>query len=184
MDPFKPSLPDLEALLPVAGVKRVTACIASHYHYDHSDAYPTMKGKYGAEAWMHPWLAEVLGDSDKLDLPFLPASPIKADRVLPETGEFAWNEYRFDIWLMPARTRWHCAFMATVDGWRVFFSGDSYQSPSRWNGTGGFCAANNSRFDAFRDSARLVSRVKPDIIANGHQVVYRYHASHYEKGAT
>jgi hypothetical protein len=71
--------------------------------------------------------------------------------------------------------------MATVDGRRVFFSGDSYQSPSRWNGTGGFCAFNNSRFDAFRNSARLVLRVKPDLIANGHQVVYRYHASHYEK---
>jgi len=181
VDPFKPSLPDLEALLPVAGVKRVTATIASHYHYDHTDAYPAMKEKYGAEAWMHPWLAEVLGNSDKLDLPYLPAAPIKADRVLPETGEFTWNEYRFAIWPMPAQTRWHCAFMATMDGQRVFFSGDSYQSPSRWNGTGGFCAFNNSRFDAFRDSARLVLRVKPDLIANGHQVVYRFHASHYEK---
>ena len=181
VDPFKPSLPDLEALLPVAGVKHVTACIASHYHYDHTDAYPAVKEKYGAEAWMPPWVAEVLGNCDNLDLPYLPAAPIKADRVLPETGEFTWNEYRFNIWPMPAQTRWHCAFMAMVDGQRVFFSGDSYQSPSRWNGTGGFCAFNNCHFDAFRDSARLVLRMKPDLIANGHQIVYRFHASHYEK---
>lgn len=181
VDPFKPNQPDLEALMPVTGVKRVTASIASHFHYDHTDAYPVMKEKYGTEMWMHPWLAEVLGNSDKLDLPYLPAAPIKADRVLPETGEFEWNEYRFSIWPFPSQTRWHCAFMTTVDGQCVFFSGDSFQPPSRWNGTGGFCAYNNSRFDGFRECARLVLRTRPDLIANGHQVIYRFHASHYKK---
>ena len=130
---------------------------------------------------MHPWIADVLRKSDKLDLPYLPAAPIIADRVLPETGKFRWNEYEFNIWPMPAQTRYHCAFMATVDGRRVFFSGDSYQPPSRWNGTGGFCAYNHSDFADCRRSARLVLKVKPDLIANGHQVVYRYHASHYRR---
>ncbi len=181
VDPFKPNIPDLEALMAEAGVKRVTASIGSHFHYDHTDAYPLAKEKFGAEMWMHPRLAEVLGNSDKLDLPYLPAAPIMTDRVLPETGEFDWNEYHFNIWPFPGQTRWHCAFMATIDGQRVFFSGDTFQPPSRWNGTGGFCAYNDSRFDGFRECARLLLNVKPDLIANGHQVIYRFHASHYRR---
>ncbi|MCX7886301.1 MAG: MBL fold metallo-hydrolase [Verrucomicrobiae bacterium] len=181
VDPFKPDLPHLEALLPLAGVKRLTVATASHYHYDHCDGFPAIKDKYGTQAWLHPWVAEVLANSDKLDLPYLPAAPIRADRLLPETGEFTWNEYRFKIWPLPGQTRWHCALMTTVDGQRVFFSGDSFQAPSRWNGTGGFCAYNNSRFDAFRTSAQLVLHVKPDLIANGHQVIYRFHPRHYKK---
>ena len=181
VDPYKPDFPTLDALMPLVGVERLTVATVSHFHYDHSDGFPLAKEKYGAEGWMHPWIADVLRKSDKLDLPYLPAAPIIADRVLPETGEFRWNEYEFAIWPMPAQTRYHCAFMATVDGRRVFFSGDSFQPPSRWNGTGGFCAYNHSDFADCRRSARLVLKVKPDLIANGHQVVYRYHASHYRR---
>ncbi len=181
VDPYKPDFPTLEALMPLAGVRRLTVATASHFHYDHTDGFPLAKERYGAQGWIHKWLADVLRNSDKLDLPYLPQSPIAADRVLPEKGRFRWNEYEFAIWPMPAQTRYHCAFMTTVDGQKVFFCGDSFQPPSRWNGTGGFCAYNRSDFGDFRRSARLVLEVKPDLIANGHQVVYGFHASHYRR---
>lgn len=181
VDPYKPDFPTLEALMPLVGVRRLAVATASHFHYDHTDGFPLAKEKYGAQCWMHPWIADVLRNSDKLDLPYLPAAPIVADRVLPETGKFRWNEYEFHIWPMPAQTRYHCAFMTCIDGRRVLFSGDSLQSPSRWNGTGGFCAYNRSDFGDFRRSARLVLNVKPHLIANGHQVVYRFHPSHYRR---
>ena len=50
---------------------------ATEYSY-HSDGFPLAKEKYGAEGWMHPWIADVLRRSDKLDLPYLPAAPIIA----------------------------------------------------------------------------------------------------------
>lgn len=181
IDPYRSDLPAIEAALPLIGVKKLAASIASHYHYDHSDAYPDLKAKYGAEIWMHPWIAQMLQHSDTEDRPFLPGAPIQPDRLLPESGKFTWNEYEFEIWPMPGQTWWHAAFMTTIDGQKVFFSGDTFQSPSRWNGTGGFCAFNNSRFEGFRQSAQLVLKTKPDIIANGHNVIYRFHPSHYEK---
>lgn len=181
VDPNRGDLSILDKLMPAAGAHKLSVAAATHFHSDHTDGFPLAKKKYGARSWMHPWIAGVLDKHKRSGLPFLPDKPIIADRILPETGKFEWNEYEFNIWPMPAQTRYHCAFLTVIDGQKVLFSGDSFQPPSRWNGTGGFCAANHCRFGDFLKSARLVMKVKPDIIANGHQAVYRFHASHYRR---
>ena len=73
-------------------------------------------------------------------------------------------------------TRW-----GTIDGRKVLFGGDSFQPASRWNGTGGFCAYNDSRFDGFARSARLAMQWAPDILACGHDTAYRFRASKFRK---
>jgi len=72
--------------------------------------------------------------------------------------------------------------MTTVDGKKVMFGGDSFQPASRWNGTGGFCAHNNSRFrNGFVPSARLALRWKPDILASGHRAFFRFTPSRFRR---
>jgi glyoxylase-like metal-dependent hydrolase (beta-lactamase superfamily II) len=72
--------------------------------------------------------------------------------------------------------------MTTIDGRKVFFGGDSFLPSSRWNGTGGFCAYNNSRFDeGFVPSAQLVLEWKPQVVAAGHGTCYRFAASKFRK---
>jgi hypothetical protein len=69
-----------------------------------------------------------------------------------------------------------------VDGCRVLFSGDNFQPPSRWNGTGGFCSFNGSRFrQGFTRSAQRVLDLAPELICNGHGCVYRFAPSHYRR---
>ena len=64
----------------------------------------------------------------------------------------------------------------------MLFSGDNFQPPTRWNGTGGFCAFNQSRFNSgFVPSAQAVLDLAPDIICNGHSNIYRFAASHYRR---
>ena len=58
----------------------------------------------------------------------------------------------------------------------------SFQPPSRWNGTGGFCVANGSRFrDGFIPSARLALDWRPDIVATEHATFYRFAPSRFRK---
>ena len=121
-------------------------------------------------------------DRDQYDVPFLPAESIPADRLLPQEGTFRWNEYHFVIRLFPGQTWWHCAFDARIDSRHVLFSGDNFQPPTRWNGTGGFCAFNGSRFsEGFARSAQTVLDIAPEIICNGHGIIYRFAASQYRR---
>jgi len=180
VDPTVPDMPALEGLCRELSLGGISAATASHYHLDHADAFDHLRRVHGTSAWLHPQVAEPLVDRDRFDVPWLPADSLRVDRLLPRRGAFRWREYRMGSRDLAGQTHWHAAFLTEVDGRRVLFSGDSFQPPTRWNGTGGFCAFNRSRFDeGFADSARAVMDLAPDIICNGHRCMYRYARSQY-----
>lgn len=180
-----PTLADSESLKPLLaelGLECIEVATASHYHLDHSDGLDWMRQQYGAKVWLHPWVEAPLRQRDRWDVPWLPARDVVADRRWPEQGRCRWREYEFEIHPFPGQTHWHCAFATQVDGRRVLFSGDNFQPPSRWNGTGGFCSFNGSRFgEGFARSAQLVLDLAPELICNGHGCVYRFAPSHYRR---
>ena len=181
VDPYEPDMPHLERLLQGIGLDRVTAATATHFHSDHSDALNLVRERYGARVALHPRVAEPLRDRDRCDLPFMPADSVLADRILPQDGVFRWGGHRLRVRAFPGQTWWHCAFDADIDGRRVLFSGDNFQPPTRWNGTGGFCAYNGSRFDGFARSAAAALDIAPDIVCNGHSITYAFAPSHYRR---
>ena len=168
-------------LLADLGQPRVTAATATHYHGDHSSGLAVVQKELGATVYLHPWVANALSPKNRETLPFFPRQLPKSPRRWPEAGRWRWNEYDFRIAPFPGQTWWHCAFMTRVDGQQVLFAGDSFQPPSRWNGTGGFCSINNARFDGFARSAKLVLDWRPDVLATGHRTYYRFHASQFRK---
>jgi glyoxylase-like metal-dependent hydrolase (beta-lactamase superfamily II) len=181
VDPWTEDLHQMDALWKELGRPGITIAVATHYHSDHSDGLPLIKKKYGAKIVLHPWVAVPLRKLERLEYPWLPPASIEADHSWPQCGTWRWNEYQFQIAPFPGQTWWHCAFMTRVDGQRLLFGGDNFQPASRWNGTGGFCAFNGSRFQGFVYSARLVLRWRPDIIATGHQTYYHFRSSQFRK---
>lgn len=182
IDPHRPEMEALEALLQELGSPRPTACAVSHYHYDHCDAIPYLRQRYGARAWLHPVIAAPWQDPQHSYLPWLLPEPLEADQLWPERGSWQWNEYLFQVAPWPGQTWGHCAFMAPVDGAEVLFAGDSFTPTSKWNGTGGFCAYNNSRFaDGFVPSALLALSWEPQIVAAGHGNTYYFSRSKFRK---
>ena len=179
VDPQEPGMPALEALLAELGV-HPTAMIVSHYHYDHSDGIPYLQEKYGAEAWLHPLIVEAL--SRRRTLPWLLDREFRADHVWPERGTWPWEEYDFDVAPWPGQTWWHCVCQTTVDGCKVMFAGDSFTPTSKWNGTGGFCAYNGSRFsDGYAPSVQLALNWQPEIMAAGHNNTYAFSATKFRR---
>jgi glyoxylase-like metal-dependent hydrolase (beta-lactamase superfamily II) len=190
IDPFHVDMPALNALLDELSAGgamgkapiHITATTSTHYHADHCDAAPELRERFGARVVLHPWVAEALAGDLPLEVPWLPLQPVTADELWPQRGTWQWNEYEFMVAPWPGQTRWHCAFMASIAGQRVLWGGDSFQPSSRWNGTGGFCAYNGSRFtEGFAASAQLVLDWKPQVIACGHSTYYRFHASRFNK---
>ncbi len=182
IDPFSEDMPALEALLGELGDVRPTVATATHYHADHCDGIRYLRERHGCCAVLHPWVAEPLGEAAHAHVPWLPREPIVPDELWPARGEWEWRGYRFTVAPWPGQTRWHCVFMTRVDGMAVAFGGDSFQPASRWNGTGGYCAYNGSRFeDGFVASAQLIMSWKPDIVVCGHDTFYTYNASKFRK---
>ncbi|MGI6087191.1 MAG: MBL fold metallo-hydrolase [Kiritimatiellia bacterium] len=181
VDPTTADVKSFESLLqgPLRGV-RPAAALVSHAHHDHYEGIPYLQKRYGLKAWLHPRVAEAIRRHPR-GL-YRGKKTLRIDRVWPETGAWRWHEYTFQVAPWPGQTWWHCVFMAEVDGQKVMFGGDSFQPASRWNGTGGFCAANFSRFrDGYIPSAELALRWRPDILACGHRTVYRFTASRFRR---
>ena len=170
-----------KAVLAELGRPSVTALTATHYHCDHSEGLMPTKRAVGGKVYLHPTILPPLRQLRSGNFPFQPAASVKADQLWPNRGEWKWNEFSFRVAPFPGQTRWHCVFMAEIDGSRVMFSGDSFQPASRWNATGGFCAFNGARFDTFASSARLVLDWKPDVLVSGHGTHFRFHASQFQK---
>ena len=182
VDPHLPEMPVLEDLLGRLGGARPTASVVSHYHYDHCDGIAYLREKYGTEAWLHPLVAAPWRKPARSCLPWLLPEPIEADHLWPASGRWQWNEYRFEVAPWPGQTRGHCAFMADIDGQRVMFAGDSFTPTSKWNGTGGFCAYNDSRFEeGFAASASLALQWRPRVMAAGHNNTYYFSPSKFRK---
>ncbi len=182
VDPFLGDMPALEVLLAALPGIRPTASVVSHYHFDHCDAIPYLREKFGTKAYLHPVVERPLRTRHTLKAPWLPTEPVEADQLWPEKGEWRWNEYEFNVAAWPGQTWGHCLFMTIIDGKRVAFGGDSFQPASRWNGTGGFCAYNRSRFrEGFAASAKLITAWRPDIVATGHATYVWFSPEKYKK---
>lgn len=181
IDPWREDLELLDQLCEQLGV-RPTATAATHYHFDHCDGLPDVCKRYGATAWLHPQVVQPLENASRTILPWLLPRDLRPYSLWPASGTWAWNEYRFQIAPYPGQTWWHCAFMTCVDDRQVLFGGDSFHPSTQWNGTGGFCAYNNSRFlDGFVPSAERALDWKPDLVAAGHTNCYAFSAGKYRK---
>ncbi|MHB1156666.1 MAG: MBL fold metallo-hydrolase [Phycisphaerales bacterium] len=184
VDPYDVDLPVFNELLrrPELRGLKPTVTTATHYHFDHSNGLPLMKRQFGPRIVLHPRVAYALRGGEHFHAPWLRPLPCKPDVIWPDAGTWRWHEYDFRIAPFAGQTWWHCAFMADIDGRRVFFGGDNFQPNSRWNGTGGFSSYNGSRFrEGFETSARLVLKWKPDILVNGHSTYMRFAASQFQK---
>jgi len=181
IDPHSHDIDQLEPLLVELGNPKVTAATGSHFHLDHTNGLPILKEKHGTTIFLHPHVAAPIRDLDKFDVPWLPEAPILADKLLPVSGNWKWNEYKIRCAPFPGQTYWHCLLMTEVSGRKVAFVGDNFQPPSRWNGTGGFSSFNGSTFDGFIRSAERVIEWKPDIAAAGHSTYILYNERYYRK---
>ncbi len=185
VDPQIPDMKPLKQLLEKLPDVRLTAVTVSHYHADHCDGIGDIRKSYSdVKVYLHPLVAEPLGDIYNTYVPWLPrdCKPIIADELWPEHGIWRWNEYEFEVSHASGQTWWHCAFMTKVDGQKVYFSGDTFQPNTRWNATGGFCAYNGCRFsNGYIPTCKLILSWKPDIVAAGHETFWRFSPSKFLK---
>ena len=181
------STPSTTCSLPITTRINAAACkpaiaLVTHYHLDHCDGTEYLRRRHGTKLILHPRVASALKEVRTLQAPWLPRRPIHPNGLWPDEGLWQWKEYQFRVAPWPGQTWWHCLFMTDIAGQEVAFAGDTFQPPTRWNGTGGFCAYNRSSFSqGFIPSATRILEWQPDIVAAGHGTVCVFNPARFEK---
>jgi glyoxylase-like metal-dependent hydrolase (beta-lactamase superfamily II) len=156
----------------VAGVSKIEVVIPTHYHGDHVENIPEIVASDGTKVVSLDIVADRIEFPERYNLCCpLPWYGTRYDRVRVDerlqAGEtFHWREYAFEIFLLAGQTYFHAGSVATIDGRRVLFSGDSLGGTQ--------CEpvlCYNDNEPEHRGWAYAVERMiehNPDLIVNGH----------------
>ena len=162
----RPWLYNISTLKREFGVTSVDVVLPTHYHDDHVAGINLLRAVEGTQVWVPEVFADVLASPEGHLLPCRWFDPIPADRVLSLDEPFTWEEYELRLHHLPGHTFYAVAVEFVVDGKRVLAAGDQFSDPDGL----GLNYVYENIFDPtdYLQSARLLERVRPDLIVSGH----------------
>ena len=176
----RPLLHGLLALKRQFGIDRIDVALIGHFHDDHVAGVPMLQRMCGTRCWVPENFADLLRHPEAHKFPCNWPEVPRVDRLLPLGQEFSWEEYTLRVEPMSGHTRFSVAILFEADGKRFAHTGDQYffqnrNAPAKddWNATEvaqNHVYANGAFLDSYRESARLLSAWRPDIVISGHQL--------------
>ncbi|MHC4876291.1 MAG: MBL fold metallo-hydrolase [Planctomycetota bacterium] len=176
------------------GLKQIDAFWISHMHGDHFLLGPTLKEKYGAEAWTLDRIVDRCENPRRYDYAALVSAygdgfdGMRIERPFRDGEAIEWEGYRIQVDWMPGQTEFGCSLWLDIDGKRVVFTGDNLFGSSadpQQNGHEAVVARNSAIFEeGYLYGSRYLKDLKPDIVMGSHSYVMpepaafleRYHA--------
>lgn len=164
----RPWLYTLPALARDFGVRRIDACIPTHYHDDHVAGMNLLRRTCGTKVICPEAYADILEHPSDYDLPCLWYDPITVDRRGAYRVPFQWEEYEITVYPLSGHTFFASAICFTADGKKFLCSGDQYSGDE---GTmPNYVYKNVFGVTDFEESAALFKALDPDWILSGHWI--------------
>ena len=155
---------------------RIDVIWPSHYHGDHTFGINKLQARYGSQVYCQEILRDVLATPGAWNIPCLIPEPIIPDRVLRDGEKFEWRGISMQAFFFPGQTQYHEGLLATIDGKRVFFTGDSLDGPEHGHN---YNCRNYIQLEpdgGMLRCAEVLEAVKPDVLATGHWGIWKYDA--------
>ena len=175
------------------GLKGIDAFWISHMHGDHFLLGPTLKKKYGAQAWTLDRIADKCEHPRRYDYAALVSAygdgfdGMKIDRKFHDGESIEWEGFRIQVDWMPGQTEFGCCLWLEIDGKKVAFTGDNlFGNPAikEQNGHEAVVARNSAIFEeGYLYGSRYLKDLAPDLVMGSHsnvmpdpqQFLLRYH---------
>lgn len=164
-----------------AGLKQIDAFWISHMHGDHFLLGPTLKKKYGAEAWTLDKIVDKLENPRRYDYSALVAAykdgfdGMKVDKGFRDGETIDWEGYKIHIDWMPGQTEFGNCLWLEIDGKRIAFTGDNLFGNSadpQQNGHEAVVARNSAILEeGYILGSKYIRDLKPDIVMGSHSYV-------------
>lgn len=163
------------------GLKGIDAFWISHMHGDHFLLGPTLKEKYGAEAWTLDRIADRCENPRRYDYAALVSAygdgfdGMKIDKKFRDGETVKWQGYTIQVDWMPGQTEFGCCLWLEIDGKRIAFTGDNlFGSPAdeTQNGHEAVVARNSAILEeGYVLGSKYLLDLKPDIVMGSHSYV-------------
>ena len=156
------------------GVRDFDLVIPTHIHDDHVCGIPHLQRHHGTRCWALEDVAKVLEAPHEWNTPCLLPEPIRIDRRFQDGERFEWEGIEFEIVFYPGQTEFHSAILATIDGRRVLFGGDSsyplkrYMPDKQTEWMVNTVMRNSLTLGMHRKCADEFDRLRPDLLCPGH----------------
>ncbi|QDU25132.1 ribonuclease Z [Anatilimnocola aggregata] len=163
------------------GLKQIDAFWISHMHGDHFLLGPTLKRKYGAQAWTLDRIADRCEHPRRYDYSALVSAykdgfdGMKIDKPFRDGESVEWEGYKIQVDWMPGQTEFGCCLWLDIDGKRIAFTGDNLfgnSADKKQNGHEAVVARNSAIFEeGYILGSRYLKNLKPDIVMGSHSYV-------------
>lgn len=163
------------------GLKQIDAFWISHMHGDHFLLGPTLKRKYGAQAWTLDRIVDKCEHPRRYDYAALVSAygsgfdGMKIEKAFRDGETVQWEGYKIHVDWMPGQTEFGCCLWLELDGKRIAFTGDNLFGNSadvKQNGHEAVVARNSAIFEeGYLYGSRYLKDLKPDIVMGSHSYV-------------
>jgi len=163
------------------GLKEIDAFWISHMHGDHFLLGPTLKQKYGAEAWTLDRIVDKCEHPRRYDYAALVSAygdgfdGMKIEKPFRDGETVEWEGYKIQVDWMPGQTEFGCCLWLELDGKRIAFTGDNlFGNPAdvKQNGHEAVVARNSAILEeGYVLGSKYLKDLKPDIVMGSHSYV-------------
>ncbi|MEZ6091549.1 MAG: MBL fold metallo-hydrolase [Pirellulaceae bacterium] len=163
------------------GLKQIDAFWISHMHGDHFLLGPTMKEKYGAQAWTLKSIVDRCENPRRYDYAALVSAygdgfdGMKIEKPFRDGETVEWEGYTIHVDWMPGQTEFGCCLWLDIDGKRIAFTGDNlFGSPAdaTQNGHEAVVCRNSCIFEeGYIYGSKYLLDLNPDIVMGSHSYV-------------
>ena len=163
------------------GLKKIDAFWISHMHGDHFLLGPTLKERYGAQAWTLDRIVDRCEQPRRYDYAALVSAygdgfdGMLIDKAFRDGETIQWEDYTIQVDWMPGQTEFGCCLWLDIDGKRVAFTGDNlFGSPSDPSQTGHeavVCRNSCILEEGYILGSDYLRKLKPDIVMGSHSYV-------------
>ena len=139
----------------------------THYHDDHTEFANAAKRQFGAKVFAQRELVDILENPTAHQMPCLFPESIRVDRVLEHGETFHWKQFQMTAYHFPGQTLYHDGLLVERDGFKVFFTGDSF---ANW-GIDDYCSQNRCFLGpdvGYEKCLQLLLEVKPHLLVAAH----------------
>lgn len=158
----------LRELIRSGEIRRVEGIWPTHYHLDHNEMLDRARKATGAEVYVQREMLDITERPHAYGLPFMSSVPTPVDHVMEHGQTIDWHGIKLTFYHFPGQTVYHAGLLAEKDGFKAFFTGDSW---ANW-GIEDYCA----QFRCFLGEDRgydkclkILLECKPDILVQAHR---------------
>jgi len=155
-------------LLHAGEIRRVEGLWPTHYHVDHSELLNRMREATGARVYVQREMLDLTENPFAYGLAYMSSVPTPVDQVMEHGQTIDWHGIKLTFYHFPGQTLYHGGLLAEKDGFKAFFTGDSW---ANW-GLEDYCTHFRCFLGAdrgYEKCLKILLECKPDILVQAHR---------------